>query len=566
MTKENSINNFQANMIDDNFDRLYKYDDFSKIEDENDMSLDDFDLDELEEKLQSQLQEELSKLSFLENERAKIENPDALAHVIQDEVWSQFANQIGLDATDETLIDKYDKQHPETYDEVGGKVLSDKKYKDANKDMKDKKEAGKLKDEYTGKDMNRGDSANLDHVVSRKEIFENQRRKQANLSTEDLANKSENLKATNESLNKSKNSKSVDEYIKKRPEREEDLKKQNARANKKIDESNMSDTEKKLAKEKNNKRMQDKLDADDELMKKADKKARKAINKDIRRGATKEIGKKAGKDALKTMAISSLFSLLKEIMNGLVRFFKSRAKSFKSFMAEMKKAISSFFSKISSIFQTGASTMIGTIVSEIFGPIVQMFKKLTSLIKQGAASLVEAVKYLTDKENKDKPFSVKVAQVGKIKTASLVGGSALILGEIIEKVLMTVPGMQITLPLVGTLANIIGMFLASVISGVIGAIIINKIDKLIAKQQKSKLISDQVDKGNDILVLQEEILELNEDMLASKKEKTANSITSRHKAAAEEMKKSMDNIFSEEENYKSEDIDEMDVLLEKLFD
>lgn len=566
MTKENLVDNLQVNMIDDDFDKLDKFDDFSELEDRDDMSLDDFDLDELEMKLQNQLQEELSELNFLETERAKIENPDALTHVIQDEVWSQFANQIGLDATDETLIDKYDKQHTETYDEVGNKVLADKKYKDANKDMKEKKEAGKLKDEYTGKDMSRGDSANLDHVVSRKEIYENQRRKQANLSTEDLANKSENLQATNESLNKSKSSKSVDEYLKKRPEREEDLKKQNARANKKIDESNMSDTEKKLAKEKNNKRMQDKLDADDELMKKADKKARKAINKDIRRGATKEIGKKAGKDALKTMAISSLFSLLKEIMNGLVRFFKSKAKSFKSFLAEMKKAISSFFSKISSIFQTGASTMIGTIVSEIFGPIVQMFKKLTSLIKQGAASLVEAVKYLTDKENKDKPFSVKVAQVGKIITASLVGGSALILGEIIEKVLMTVPGMQITLPLVGTLANIIGMFLASVISGVIGAIIINKIDKLIAKQQKSKLISDQVDKGNDILVLQEEILELNEDMLAVKKEKTAKSITNRHKVAAEKMKKSMDNIFSEEESYKSEDIDEMDVLLEKLFD
>ena len=45
--------------------------------------------------------------------------------------------------------------------------------------------------------------------------------------------------------------------------------------------------------------------------------------------------------------------------------------------------------------------------------------------------------------------------------------------------------MQIELPLLGSLANIIGMFLASLVSGLIGAIIINLIDKFIAKKQKS---------------------------------------------------------------------------------
>ena len=45
--------------------------------------------------------------------------------------------------------------------------------------------------------------------------------------------------------------------------------------------------------------LQDKLDADDELMKKADKEARKTINKDIAKGVAKETAKKAGKDALK---------------------------------------------------------------------------------------------------------------------------------------------------------------------------------------------------------------------------------------------------------------------------
>ena len=80
-----------------------------------------------------------------------------------------------------------------------------------------------LRDEYTGKYFTQNDSANLDHVVSRKEIYENPRRKQAGISTEDLANKDENLKPTNESLNKSKGAKSVAEYIEGREQREKDL-------------------------------------------------------------------------------------------------------------------------------------------------------------------------------------------------------------------------------------------------------------------------------------------------------------------------------------------------------
>ena len=133
------------------------------------------------------------------------------------------------------------------------------------------------------------------------------------------------------------------------------------------------------------------------------------------------------------MAISALFRLLKEIMNGLIRFLKEKSKSFNRFLAEMKQSISRFFTNMQSVLQAGASALIGTVISEIFGPIVSVFKKLASLIKQGVHSIIDAVKYLTDKKNKDKPFSVKVAQVGKIITAGLVGGSALFLGEVFEK-------------------------------------------------------------------------------------------------------------------------------------
>ena len=168
-------------------------------------------LDELEATLNDRLTDELAGLEFLKDDKDKIGNPEALSDVVLREIWNQFGNQIGLDITNETLIQKYDREHPETYEEVGKKVMQDEKYKSANKEMKEAQTNGNLKDEYTGKSIGVNESANLDHTVSRKEIYENKRRRQAGIATEDLANKKENLNATNESLNKSKGAKSVDQ-------------------------------------------------------------------------------------------------------------------------------------------------------------------------------------------------------------------------------------------------------------------------------------------------------------------------------------------------------------------
>lgn len=501
------------------------------------------DFDELEEKLQAQLEDELTDLEFLEEEKDKIGNPDALGKAVMDEVWKQFSEQIGLDMTKETLIQKYDREHQgETYSEVGKKVLQDSKYKEAKKAMKEQQRSGNLKDEYTGRNIGKNENANPDHVVSRVDLYENLRRRQANLNTEELANKDENLKATNESLNKSKGRKSIPEYLKDREQREKKLREKNERENKKIDESNMSDVEKRKAKEKNNKRLQDILDADSELMKKVDKEARAAINKDIAKGVVKETAKKAGKDALKQMAVSALFSLMKDVINGLIRFLKNKAKSFNTFLEEMKKSIKVFLGKISSFLHTGVSSFTGTIISEIFAPITRLFKHLSSIIKQGVSSVIDAVKYLKDKKNKNKSFSVKVAEVGKIITAGFVVIGAISLGELFEKLLMTVPGMMTELPLIGTLANMTGMFLASLLSGIAGAIIINFIDKFIAKKQGQDITKRQINKKNEILNAQVKLALVNDAKLEKTKMNVGYTIKNRHQEAEKIIREATDDI------------------------
>ena len=506
-------------------------------------------LDELHEKLEAELDVKIADLAFLEEEREKIGNPDNLGKVILDEVWKQVGNQIGLDLTNETLIQEYDRKHPEEYNkQISDAILQDEKYQEANRAMKQQHQDGTLVDGYTGKPLGVNDKPNLDHVVSRKELYDNARRKQANIDTADLANKEENLVPTNESLNKSKKEKSNQQYVEERVSREETLKKGADAAHKKIDESNKSQVEKRIEHENVDKRLQDKLDANDDLMLEADKKARKAIGKDVAIGATKQTVKKAGKDALKVMAITALFDLLKSIMNGLVKFLKEKHKTFKLFLEEMKESLKRFIGHIASFVQTGITTAVGTVVTEIFGPIVSMFQKLASLIKQGITSFTEAVRYLTDKKNKNQPISIKIAQVGKIVTDGLVAAGAIIGGELIEKALLQIPVMATSIPVLGSLAYITGLFLASLVAGVIGAIVINLIDRYIARQQKNANLDMQIDKGNEILQTQDQLKNVSIYRMNETKAEFAQSTVERHVSFKNELSEAMTNIFSEEDD------------------
>ena len=77
-----------------------KLNEIGKIEDIDPILL---DFDELEEKLNSQLEEELSGLEFLEEEKKKIGNPEALGETIKSVVWEQFMNQVATTAGEDFI-------------------------------------------------------------------------------------------------------------------------------------------------------------------------------------------------------------------------------------------------------------------------------------------------------------------------------------------------------------------------------------------------------------------------------------------------------------------------------
>ena len=460
--------------------------------------------DELEELLEQQFEMEFSNLESLQTEFKEIGSPDKLSEVILDEIWNQFGNQIGLDMTSDTLLKQYNDKHPNGYTkEEGAKIMKDKRYTNENNAMKEKQKSGNLKDEYTGKTLKINDKANLDHVIPRKQIFENTWRKIADIETSDLANKSENLAATNESLNKSKGAKSNSEYIKDGEVREKNLKEQVERANKKIDKMNISDAEKRNLKAENNKKLNDKLAADSKKMLKAEKSAKKAMYKPIAKKAAVRMANKAGKDAVKAMFVAALFGMLKEIMNALVRYFKAKKQSFDTFIEEMKKALHSFFGKIKDFIKVGVDSIVGSIVGEIIGAFAQKLKKIPNLIKQLFGSIRESISYLSNPENQTHSVAIKIAHISKIITSGLVAVGALFLGEYFEQFLNKIPGMTFEIKLLGTLANILGMFLASLLTGILGAIIINGLDDFISRKLQDENKKQQADKKNELLRIQD---------------------------------------------------------------
>ena len=131
--------------------------------------------------------------------------------------------------------------------------------------------------------------------------------------------------------------------------------------------------------------------------------------------------------------------------------------------------------------------------------------------------------------------------------------------------------MQIELPLIGSLANIIGMFLASLVSGLVGAIIINLIDKFIAKKQKSDTQAATIEKGNQVIAKQHQIQMVSEIQLGREKENVQSNVSGRHQEAASIMKVAYESIMEDfVEDFSGHVytpvIDEEDVITNKEID
>ena len=542
-----------------------------------DMDVDNVDFDELESKLDSELEEQMADLEGLEADREKIGNPDTIGHTVMNVVWEQFINQVGVVAGEDFIkenrgltLDLRDSAHIQTTENFEkGKIAThnynSKEQLEKNYDRyknkphgvyrKEKvnpgmdatlKRAGTLHNEgvetvtdiYTGRQIptqtkledgsNNPKAAQREHVKPSAEVYKNPTLQMA-YDDDGLAkviNDPENLQGyTTAERNNRKSDSSAEE---------------------------MEDRDKNRHWEKANER------AEEHIKKKEDE--GKARLKEEGRKTQKEEALKIGGKALKSVVMGLLASLIKDIIRKLISWFRSGNRKLSTFIDSIKKAIKSFVSNLKEHLLNAGNTLVTTIATAIFGPVIGMIKKAWIFLKQGYKSVKDAILFLKNPANKSMPFSIKMMEVGKIVIVGLTAGGAIVLSEVIEKGLVSIPGFAFEIPLLGSLASLVGMFLGALVSGLIGALALNLIDKLIAKKLKKINTQQQIEKKNEILATQSQLNKVVEKKVENTRNDTISSIKERHAEAADIMKDSINKIMSNSEDIDAESIEDAEII------
>lgn len=514
----------------------------------------DVDFDELEAKLDADFQQYESELEFLKEEHDKIGNPESLGTTIGNVVWEQFINQIGVTAGEEFIkenrglnLDLSKDAHIQTTDNfASGKIAThnteidyQERY-DTWQGQFQKDDQGNVKYRYsriTGKDeavLNKGardyidygrpngsSQVHMDHTVPAAEIIRDPEAN-AHLSREehyDFANGDINLKPLDAIANESKGDNPMVPW---------------------------------LESERNGQKPAERFNINEAECRENDKKAREEYSRVKAEGEARSIetGKqsrkaeamRAGKAGVRAVFMALLANLFRKIVQKLVAWLKSAERKISTFIDSVKQAIKEFVTDFKRNIITSVDVAITSIATAIFGPVVGLIKKAWIFLKQGWKSLKEAIDYIRNPQNRKKSFSILMMEVGKIIIVGAAAGGAIVLGEVIEKALMTIPFFAFPIPLLGSLANILGIFFGAVIAGIIGALALNLIDRLIAKKQKQLNIQQQNEKLNEMLTTQRKIIAVNEAQLSKTQTNTMEHIQRKHGEAADMMRSSVGSI------------------------
>lgn len=513
---------------------------------------DTFDMEDLERGLEEKLEEKLGDLNFLEEERERIGNPDHLGETVMNVVWEQFMNQVAATAGEDFIkengglrLDLRSEAHIQTTENFSeGKIAThntkidyQERYnewqsnfvKDDNGNVvthttrSGKEEATLVKGARKPFDEGRPTGSvenhtDMDHTISAAEMIRDPGIN-AHMTKEEqiaFANSEANLNEMDSSLNRSKGDKSMSEW----------LDNPNSNGQKPDEIFDITPEEAQKLREK-----------DAEARADLEEKKKEAEKRSVEAGkqSQKEEFFRIGKQALRTALMSMLAALVKEIIGKLVLWLKSSEKSLKTLIEHIKLAIISFASKLKNLLVSTTDSILTTIATAIIGPVVGVIKKTITLLKQGWQSLKEAIQYLRAPENKGKPLSYLLPQVGIIVVTGLSGIGAIVLGEFIEKALMSVPFLAVEIPLLGSPANLIGMLMGAIVCGVIGAIAINLINKHIANQQKADNLDAQIETRTEIIGIQNKLIDAKETSLEQMQREMVLGIVGRHGVVDEKL-------------------------------
>ena len=535
-----------------------------QLEEGAELDSDAFDFDDLESKLESELEEQMSDLEGLEQDREKIGNPDTIGETVMNVVWEQFINQVGVIAGEDFIkenrgltLDLRDDAHIQTTENFAkGKIAShnnkidyQQRYDDWQSNFQrdgngnvivhptrtGKQEAtlvaGARKPFDNGRPTGSVEKGtDMDHTISAAEIIRDPAAN-AHMTKEeqiDFANSPASLNEMDAGQNRSKGDKSMTDWLDnpnengQKPDEIFDISKEQDKQYRKKDEEARGHYE--------------------ERKKEAEQRSIEAGKQ-----SKKEEALRIGGKALQSVIMGLLASLIKDIIRKLIVWFRSGNRKLSTFIDSVKKAIKSFISNMKEHLLNAGNTLITTIATALYGPVIGMLKKAWIFLKQGYKSVKNAIKFLKAPKNKNKPFSIKIMEVGKIVTVGLTGVGAIVLSEVIEKGLMTIPAFAFPIPLLGSLASLIGMFLGALVSGLIGALALNMIDRLIAKKLKRINDAQQNDKRNDILTTQDKLISVVGKKTEFARETAFTNIQDRHLEATKTIHSSIEYILQNSE-------------------
>lgn len=522
-------------------------------------------LDEQAEILENEIKLSLQELEELNKQQAEIGTPDGLGKTLMNTVWEQFELQLAVQAGEDFIkgnkwqtLDLSDDAHIQTTENFEkGKIAThntkidyQERYEQFESQFQHNEDGSRKMqvDHRTGQEkavlekgarerFDRGrpmgsKTVHKDHTIPAAEIAR-AAAANAHLSWEEqekFANSETNLVDLDASANQSKGDSSMKEW---------------------------------LDSERDGRKPAERFNIDEEQLRETDKKARRKYNRLKKEGEKRSVeeGKKsqmdeamrAGEGALKAIVMSLLKDLIKKIFTKFVSWLKNSSRSISELLAHMKEAVSNFIRDLKkNVFSSLKASAI-SIMEMFWGKIVRTLTKVYSFIKQGWVSLKDAYKYITNPENRKKPVSIMVMEVSKIIIAGLSGASAILLGEFIEDALMTIPVFAIEIPLFGSIASIVGLFLGAVVAGIIGGIAINVINYFIKKKLRSMVVDQKIDKGNEILKKQNELIGIETQRTSIQKERVAKNIMERHQQAAQVQKESIEIIFENSQKLQAQD-------------
>lgn len=527
--------------------------------------IDDSDLNykSMEEILSEQLNDQLSDLNILVEQHEEISNPNKLGQVVLDTVWEQLMNNISIiagqdfiDSNGGSSLDLRNSAHIQTTENfANGKIASHNKdinYQERfdnmqskfqkddqgnikyNTDKSKKQKQTLTKDARHSYDRDRpvgskSEGIDKDHTISAAEIMRDTAANAHMTESEmiNFANSTDNLHDMKSSHNRSKKDLSTEDWL--------NLENANGQT--------PSDIFNDLDEKTQQKYLKDNEEAREAFEKRKSEGEQKSI-KSGKKSQRKEAFKIGGK-ALRAAIMGLLAELVKEIVHQFIQWLKSKNKKMKSLLLHIKKAIGNFMNNLKQHLVNATQSLITTIIAAIYQPITTVFTKLIMVVKQGVKSFKEIISYIKNPDNINKPLSVLSLEVGKMLVVGLSAIGTLTLSEVIEKSLIAIPGFGFQIPLLGSLASILGTLSAGIVSGISGAIILNLIDKLIAKKLKEENILKKIDKRNEIIKTQQLQQDIARKYMDRNKKESSDNITKNHQAAKEMMDDSLNNIFDE---------------------